>query len=267
MSQSFATKPQEIAFDQYGRLIGYPGKVETTCPNQTARMAVLFVIGQSNSANYAEKKYSTKYPTKVFNYFNGKCYIARSPLLGASGAEGEFITPLADKLIDNGDYESIVIISSGIGGTPIRLWQKGGVLNSMMLAVLAKLGSRYKVTTIIWHQGEADFLEKTSTAHYINHFYSLLDSIRSPGTYSPPVYYAIATKCGDNPEWTINNPTAEAQHTLANARTRIHLGADTDKLLLNEDRQSDHCHFSEKGQLKTAYFFAKAIHQTRIDSQ
>jgi len=264
ISSAFASQKQEISFDNFGRLTNYPGKVETICPNQHPKMAVLFIIGQSNSANYAEKKYSTKYPTKVFNYFNGKCFAAASPLLGATGTLGEFITPLADKLIDNGDYESVVIISTGIGGTAIGRWQKGGDLNSMMLSVLAEARKKFKVTEIIWHQGESDFIDKTSPEKYTESFNSLVKSIRSPGIYTPPIYYAIATKCGENPNWTINNPIAKAQRFLSNATAGIYLAADTDNLLLDKDRRADHCHFAEEGQLKTADAFAKAIHQHKI---
>jgi hypothetical protein len=253
-----------ISVDNFTRLINYPGKIEVACPKQDKNTAVLLVIGQSNAANHGEKKFLTKYPSKVFSYFNGKCFVASSPLLGASGIDGEFITPLADKLIDNGDYKSVVIIASAIGGTPIKLWQKGGDLNSMMLAVLAEVGSKFKVTDVIWHQGETDFSAKTATEKYKDSFNSLLKTIRSKDNLMPPVYYAIATKCGPAPDWTANNPIAEAQRSLANSKYNIYLGADTDNLLLKEDRSLGQCHFSEKGQLKTAEAFAKAIHKYKI---
>jgi Carbohydrate esterase, sialic acid-specific acetylesterase len=117
---------------------------------------VLLIIGQSNSANHADKKFTTQFPQSVFNYFEGKCYIASSPLLGATGEGGEFITPLADKLISVGAYKSVVIVSSGIGGTPISRWQKDGDLNEMLLSTLKRANQKYKITHVIWHQGESD---------------------------------------------------------------------------------------------------------------
>lgn len=247
-----------ITIDNFSRLIAYPGKIAVSCPKQDQNTAVLLVIGQSNAANYGEKKFSTKYPTKVFSYFRGKCFIASSPLLGASGMEGEFITPLADKLIENGDYKTVVIIPSAIGGTSIKLWQNGGELNSMLKAVLAEMGTKYKVTEIIWHQGESDFGLKT--ANYRESFNSLINTLRQKGDNKPPIFYAIATKCGQVSAWTANNPIAAVQRSLANPKANIFLGADTDALLVEEDRNTDQCHFSEKGQLKTAAAFAKAIH-------
>ncbi|NDG26107.1 MAG: hypothetical protein EB120_02885, partial [Proteobacteria bacterium] len=130
-------------YDNFGRLTAINGKSETACPTQSSDTGVLLAIGQSNSANHADKKVATRFPSQVFNYYDGKCYVASSPLLGATGEEGEFITPLADKLIENGTYKQIVIISSGIGATPISRWQADGDLNQMLLDTLASI-KKYK---------------------------------------------------------------------------------------------------------------------------
>lgn len=264
ISKAFASQTQQMSMDNFSRLVSYPGKIETICPKQSNKTAVFLVIGQSNAANAAEKKFATKYPGKVFNYFLGKCYIASSPLLGAGGIEGEFITPLADQLIDNGDYESVVIINSSIGATAINRWEEGGDLNAMLLSVLAELKPKFKITEIIWHQGETDFFEKTPPKKYSKSFHSLLQSIRKVLNDAPPLYYAIATKCGVDPKWSAENPIAKEQKVLADEALKIYLGANTDELLENADRRSDQCHFSEQGQLKTAASFAKAIHQHKL---
>ncbi|MBA2652703.1 MAG: hypothetical protein H0U73_10610 [Tatlockia sp.] len=258
ITQSFSS---EISFDNFGRLISYPGKIEVACPKQNKDTAVLLVIGQSNAANHAEKQFTTQYPSKVFAYFNGKCFIAASPLLGASGNAGEFITPLADKLIANGDYGSVLIVPLAIGGSTINRWHKGGDLNVMMQAVLSGLSPRFKVTEVIWHQGESDFAEKTTAKEYQQCFNSLLETVRHKGDVMPPVFYAVATLCGHNPEWTPNNSLASGQRSLANPKQKIYLGADTDRFLLSEDRDVGYCHLSEKGQLKAAAAFAEAIHK------
>ena len=44
-------------FDKFGTLSNIAGKVEIACPTQNASTAVILVLGQSNSANHAEKKY------------------------------------------------------------------------------------------------------------------------------------------------------------------------------------------------------------------
>ena len=248
--------------DAFGRLTTYPNKSQVNCPTQTDQTAVLLVIGQSNSANHAEKKYTTENPKKVFNYYQGKCYVASSPLLGASGEEGEFITPLADKLIANGTYNLVVIISSGIAGNPISRWQKDGDLNEMLLETLEEVKSKYKINNIIWHQGESDFISSTSAKVYANSFHSLMNTIEIKGVKAL-TYIAVATKCGLNATWTNDNPTAIGQKSLIDNKN-IFLGANTDTLLEKIDRKmGDDCHFSQSGQDKTSSAFAEAIAKSK----
>ncbi|MBA2710861.1 MAG: hypothetical protein H0U57_09745 [Tatlockia sp.] len=254
---SFSTETP--IFDYLGRLIRYPGKEEIVCPVQNSKTGVILAIGQSNAANHAEKRMVTKYPTKVVNYFNGKCYQAASPLLGATGDEGEFLTPLADDLIGMGVYEQVVIVLSGMDGTPIAYWQKGAVLNQMLLKVVDELKQKYQITEIIWHQGETDVFAKTSKDQYVELFNSLISSLRPSGLKTPPIYYAIATLCG--PKWYSDNPVAKAQLSLASIQDKIYLAANTDQLVPFNERYGKPypCHFTEVGQKKVAYTFAQAI--------
>ncbi|MFA5959734.1 MAG: sialate O-acetylesterase [Tatlockia sp.] len=260
MTSAYAASSLEPVFDEFTRLIEYPGKIETVCPKQDKNTAVLLVIGQSNSANHAAQKISTAYPNRVFNYFNGKCYVATSPLLGATGARGEFITPLADELIANGIYQKVVIVSSGINGTAIALWTPGGALHNMLKHVLEDVRSRYAITEVIWHQGETDFIHKTPKEEYKKSFYALLNTLRTPNSNTPPLYYAIATLCG---YWYPNNPIAEIQHTFASEADNIFQGPDTDTLIPITERQ-DTCHLTYIGQLKAAHGFAEAIAQNKM---
>ena len=251
--------------DEFGRMISSSGKQEVGCPTQQKDTGVLLVIGQSNSANYAEKKYTTEFPDKVVNYFNGHCYVASSPLLGASHNQGEFITALADKLILNSTFQNVVVISSGVGGSPISRWEKNGDLNKILLGIITQFSSLYKVTDIIWHQGEADFLLGTSKQEYYRAFHSLVDSLGGDGVRAN-IFIAIATKCGVNRSWKEVNPVALGQAALVDDK-HIFLGANTDALLEKQDRQfGDDCHFSESGQEKTASAFAdsiKTVHQRK----
>ncbi len=41
-----------IPTDGFGRLLGYPGKIEIPCPAQDCMTAILLVIGQSNAGNF-----------------------------------------------------------------------------------------------------------------------------------------------------------------------------------------------------------------------
>lgn len=254
---------EENKFDSIGRLISSPNKTSTTCPNQSkgTDTAVLLAIGQSNSANHAEKKVTTKYPKNVFNYFNGKCYVAASPLLGATGEKGEFITLLADKLIEKKTYKSVVIVSSGIGGTPIARWQAGGDLNDMLSDIITSVQKNYRVTDVVWHQGEADYFNGTSADEYEQSFKSLRESLLRLGVKSP-IFISIATKCTNSSSWKVSNAVGISQERLTNGNQAI-LAANTDTLLDKKDRLSDGCHFSESGQYKAAIAYAEAISKYR----
>ena len=246
-------------YDVFGRLTYYPNKKQIDCPPQTKNTGVLLIIGQSNSANHAHKIFTTQHPGHVINYFNGHCFVASSPLLGATGPNGEYITPLADNLIANGTFKDVVIVASGISGSPISRWKLGGDLNGMLRATLIEARSKYEVTDIVWHQGENDFRDGTSAKDYAASFQSLLSSLTSMNV-AAPTFMSIASKCL-GVDWRENNPTAIGQKMLIDNK-RIFLGVDTDSLLVSKDRH-DGCHFSEDGQKKTADALAVSIKQKR----
>ena len=252
------TVPGVAVYDADSRLVSYPGKTERPCPPQTARTAVILAIGQSNIANHALVRVATRHPRAVLSYFDGKCYVAASPLLGASGEYGEFLTLLADRLIKDDVYRNVIIVPSGIGGVPIALWQRNGQLNDMLIRTLKDLAPGYTVTQVIWQQGESDFLVATPAADYVASFRSLVDVLTENGV-DAPLYIAVSTRCRD--PWTADNPIAAAQRSLIDDK-RVFLGVDTDSLLAPEDRYDD-CHFTESGQRKTAAAYAEAIKRSR----
>jgi hypothetical protein len=244
--------------DDLGRLVAYPGKIELPCPAQTQRTGVILAIGQSNVANHAARRVTTRHGGRVLSYFNGKCHISASPLLGATSDGGEYLTMLADRLVDDGVYGTVIIVSSGVGGTPISRWQRNGDLNAMLMATLRDVSTRYSVTDIIWHQGESDVANATTSEAYTAAFASLVASLTENGA-DAPIYTSVSTRCGTS--WNADNPVARAQRGLAQDR-RIHVAADTDALLAPEDRD-DTCHLSESGQRKVATAFARAIRNAR----
>ena len=254
-------------FDQHTRLIACPARFEAACPakrevecpQQAAASAVLLVIGQSNAANGAERRVKTRFPDRVLNYFDGHCFVAGSPLLGSGGTEGEFITLLADDLIANGTYKSVMIVATAISGSQISRWQKGGDLNQMMLSTVIGFKTRYKITDIIWHQGEGDYMLGTTAQAYTASFQSMRKSLTDIGV-AAPIFISISTFCGTEKPWQRDNPIAQAQGQLADPKAKILLGANTDQLLVSADRRkNDQCHFSESGQRKTASAYASAV--------
>ena len=247
-------KPTLLDFDALGRLISTSLSVEIKCPTQTQRTGLLFAFGQSNSANSAEYKFKEMELNGVVNYFNGKCYVAKSPLLGATGRGGEWISLTARKLIENGTYDNVVVVSSGISGTKIERWGSGNDLNEMVLNVLADVTKKYKVTDIIWHQGESD-RKYTHTKVYEHYFRTLVDDIRGL-QINAPIFISIASICGAGEGWNYPNKITEAQTLLAK-ENGVELGINTDELIPISLRY-DMCHFGKQAQEKAA------IEQSRL---
>ena len=250
---------QPGAIDSLGRLTSYPGKKAVACPAQDGRTAVLLLIGQSNTANLAEKKHASAYGARVLNFFDGKCYVARSPLLGTSGASGESWTLLGNKLLAAGVFRNVVLIPAGINGSPVIRWQKGGDLNAMLMDVLAGARPRYRVTHVLWHQGEVDFIIKTSEDDYKRMFGSLLASLREQGV-DAPVFISVATRCA--PDWIADNPISRVQKTLPSRQLKLFAGVNTDQLVDVADRH-DTCHFGASGQEKFARAWRDIIKRRR----
>src|SRR5262249_2240954 len=138
-----------------------------------------------------------------------KCYIAGSPLLGADGPWGEYWTELGNRLVQKRIFDRVVLVSSAIGATFVGQWQVGGLpggevevmpgfrmpvanpnLNAMLMNVLTQLRPYYRVTQVLWHQGESD--GKTSAEDYTRSFMSLVGSLRQRGL-SAPIYVSVTS--------------------------------------------------------------------------
>jgi len=237
-------------FDEFYRLIDFPvAKEQVDCPPQGPRTAVLLLIGQSNAANFHGQRHSSAHGKRVVNYFAGRCYVAASPLLGAAGDMGESWTLLGNKLVAAGLADMVILVPAAIGGSQIARWQAAGDLNTMMLTLLSEVSEKYRVTGVLWHQGEND-RPQTSAYEYRQRFLSLVDSLRSHGV-DAPIFVSVATRCRNYSDWYDENPVNSAQRSLTDAAAGIYAGVDTDTLLELNDRYDD-CHFSGTGQEKFA---------------
>lgn len=234
--------------DALGRLLRYPGKVESPCPAQDEKTAVLLVIGQSNAANHQGQRYRGL-DGRIVNFANGKCYLAESPLLGAEGAYGETWTLLANKLVSAGIYHQVVLIPAGVVSTPIHRWAAGGDLNRMLIDVIDGAKAHYTTTHVLWHQGETDYRLKTPEASYRADLGSLIETVRAAGVAAP--FYVSKVSFEERyADWTPVNPVTTAQRALVDGKT-ILAGPDTDAIVTALDRY-DGVHFAASGQEKFA---------------
>jgi hypothetical protein len=237
--------PSLAPTDQFGRLLGYPGKIEITCPIQEEKTAVLLLVGQSNAANYQGQRHQSA-DDRVVNFADGRCYRAASPLLGADGNRGEPWTLLGNKLVQSGLYHTVILIPAAVGGSSVRRWAAGGDLNAMLMAVISAVKARYTINAVLLDQGTTDFVERMPEGEYRSDLKSMIDSVRAQGVHAP---FFITRSTAGPPDWTEDNPVARAQATLADSRNAVFDGPNTDRDVTPLDRY-DGYHFGASGQEK-----------------
>ena len=241
-------KPPGVEYGPYARLLAYPGKVSIPCPPQNDRTAVLLIIGQSNAANTGGQRFRSQ-SGRVAAYFEGKCTVAASPLLSTSGIGGEPWTAIGDRLVNGGGFDEAVLVPAAIGGSALAQWISGGDLHGMLEQVVTDAQRNYRITHVLWHQGETDFAVGTSEETYVSGFHSLARDLRSLGV-TAPIYVSIATRCEQiHNLWSKDNPISRAQRRLGNSGEGFAPGVDTDTLLSDLDR-SDGCHIGGSGMSK-----------------
>ena len=248
--------PSRYTFDDKKRLIGDESKATVTCPTQTERTAVLLVLGQSNAANDGGQRHRSNYGARVVNAFDKRCFIAASPLLGSTDTKGEYWTRLGNELIASGQNDSVVLAPLAYGGSEVARWATGGDLNPMLVDTVKQLqDSGYRITSVLWVQGEADLVLGTTSEAYQQHFMSMVDTLRQHGVEAP-VYISIASKClepsnGGFKEHIPDNAIVRAQLALSKSGHGIREGVNTDALLDGDDRYDD-CHIGGSGAEKVS---------------
>lgn len=243
--------------DIHQRLISIEGKTSVACPAQDARTAVIFVAGQSNVANSGLQRQVTKYGDKVLAWFDGNCTIAQSPLLGVTGIDGESLTLLGDRLIESGAYDRIILAPVAVGGSLARDWSSGR-LNGLLMATLEQTIARWRITHMVWHQGESD-AKRTDPAAWSEDLRSIVAQARGLGM-DAPVLVSVVTRCtGHFPDWTPDNRLARAQRALPDPAAGIFAGPDVDRAVRKIDRYEWGCHYRGSGQARFAQALAERI--------
>jgi hypothetical protein len=213
---------------------------------------VALTFGQSNSANEGATRYSPR--AHVYNFYQGKCYKATDPLLGATGEKGSVWTRLGEMLVDNGLYSNVIFVSIGVRGTPVSRWKTDGDLFQRIVKIKSQLDqNNITLTDLFWHQGEMDAKIGTKKDDYKTMLTDMIDGIRRLGI-DAPLYVAIATRC----RGPINVDIHQAQLELVAERDDILMGSDTDTISDMDDRY-DFCHFSDSGLHKHALLWLQAI--------
>ena len=196
-----------------------------------------------------------------FNPFDGLCYQACDPLLGATGDGGSPWCILADALIADGFARSILLCPLSVGGSTVAEWAPDGTYQHRMKYGIARLRQAgFEASHVFWHQGEADALYATRADDYTRAFRTLVVSLRDLGIRAP-IYVATASyfevPAGYGASQAI---IRRAQQSLINVEEGILLGPDTDRIT---DR-FDGCHMGRAGLREHAQMWQKCLLGTRI---
>lgn len=220
-------------------------RTEIDCP-QANDSYVIVALGQSNSGNFINKKY-TDNSRNIYNFFNGRCYLAADPLLGASGDLGSLWIPFANKLslLNN---KKIVLINFSQGGSSVTSWSSYAHFGYFLEKGLVTIGKNYRhVDSFFWIQGESD--------HGLNpdeYKLSLSSIIKQTKDKFPDSEFYISgtTYCFNQSDQAIYLE----QHKLARSLPGVSWLGSTDQFQSIDDRW-DNCHFNENGVEKISNMF------------
>lgn len=216
--------------DGFGRIIKVNSAIEKDCPKTAT---AFFVSGQSNAANYAKNEEEVS--DKVFYYFDGKCYLAKSPILGGTvGSDDYFYNPFQQVAIDYSKRtgENVIISVFAVGGSSIQKFSKSGIFHESLVAQYREFDSRFSVKYFLWQQGETDAIGKMSREEYQTHWNSIVESLQIQSKF----IMARSTHCSNLTDYV--NPIGIFQEQF--------YGPNTDTLATLEYRY-DNCHFDVAG--------------------
>jgi hypothetical protein len=228
--------------------------------NEIGDPSVLLIIGQSNGGNHGETRHVARQAVFNFNPFDGLCYRACDPLLGATGDGGSPWCMLGDALIADGFAQSILLCPLSVGGATVGEWAPGGTYHRRMIYGIEKLREAgFHPSYVLWHQGEADALYGTSEDHYADAFRALVRSLRDLDIRAP-IYIATASYFAVPEGYGASQAVIRrAQHSLISSEDLILPGPDTD---LIRDR-FDGCHMGSTGLRQHARMWQTCLRGTR----
>lgn len=212
-------------------------KTAVPCPDAKDALVVV-AFGQSNSSNHLQPRMADT-TNQVYNFYQGKCYIASDPMLGASGRGGSIWVPMGQKLAA-ATHKKIVISSFGIGGSTIQRWEYPKDLGGHMARNLAAVRDVYPhIDYFLWIQGESD-VDDNAPAYGA----TLLRLIEVTKKWFPDSQFGISSTsfCADR----MNTDITDKQKEIATTTPGVFWLGDTDQFRSAGYRR-DNCHFDAKG--------------------
>jgi Carbohydrate esterase, sialic acid-specific acetylesterase len=247
--------PSGVTFTTIDRKTEVPHHIFQGSQSDTA---VILAIGASNIANEGDPGglFAPVRGVYNFNFLNGRCYVAKDPLLGATMDRSNVLTRVGDRLVASGLYDRVLLVPIACGGTFISEWAPGGRMHPRIrkaLWTLRRAGIRS--THILWQQGEAEANQPCTEPDgslWSANFTKIASAIRSHGV-DAPIYVAQSTICRGERSELIRN----AQRAVVRPDDGVFSGPDLD--LIGVDRRWDGCHFSVSGMESAADLWLEAV--------
>ncbi|MFT5573013.1 MAG: hypothetical protein ACI9FR_001946 [Cryomorphaceae bacterium] len=221
-------------------------KTRVACP-EPENTEVIVAIGQSNAANNGGHRFQNE-DNQILNFFNGQCFIASDPMLGATDNRGSMWIPFSKSYKTD---KTILLVSFAVGATQVSQWNDPQDLAKHFDDNMTHLkNAGFLPKLFIWIQGESDI--GTEVSAYKS---SLMQFMRGVQSRYPSSQIAISgtSYCGGHQSKNL----VAAQRKVANKLDLIWLGS-TDDLSAPQYRYDD-CHFSQLGLKKAAAQLVKRL--------
>jgi Carbohydrate esterase, sialic acid-specific acetylesterase len=220
-------------------------RASSTIQGDRSRAAVVITLGQSNAANHGGGHYTATKCVDNFNVYDGSCYHAADPLLGASGEGGNFATRFGDMVIERGLFDRVIIAPIAIGGTTVEQWAEEGLFNRRILALVRRLhDASLTPDFILWQQGEGNRgLVDPGGHQYCKNLLEVVQTFRRFGV-DAPFFIALA---GD--DFSLGGPAQQyvrlGQLSAIHPELGTYFGPDTN--IIGREHCSDPVHLTESG--------------------
>jgi hypothetical protein len=219
-------------------------------------LAVILAAGQSNIANEGDPDGRIVPGPGVYNFniFDGECFVAKDPLLGATCDRSNVATRLGDLLVRSGVFSRVLLVPVGHGGTFVREWTSKGRMRPRLVTALKRLNKAgIAITHVLWQSGEGEAAQANADARaWIRDFAEIVTTIRAYGV-TAPIYVAQCTVCCNG----ANEVIRSAQRAVCSPAVGVVAGPDLD--VIGPSKRWDGCHFSAAGLEDAAQLWVECL--------
>jgi hypothetical protein len=173
---------------------------------------VFITAGQSNAANHGlPRQTADDRVSALIHWSSGAWRQGNDPQPIASGSDGSPWPALGNSLVAENDVP-VGFISIANGGTSVVNWLPGDTLYSRLRDALKFVGP-HGARAVLWHQGESDAIDGTSTSAYLSRLQTIISQSRLDAGWDVPWGVALASYHPDS--------TAAEQNAIVSAQQQV----------------------------------------------